>query len=45
MLVLFVDYSVQSDQSRDLIEVHSSLDQTSALHLFVDQVVICPVYG
>ena len=40
MLVLFVDYSVQSDQSvravrsRDLIEVHSSLGQTSALHVF-----------
>ena len=39
MLVLFVD-SVQSDQSvrafrsRDLIEVHSSLGQTSALHVF-----------
>ena len=31
MLVLFVDYSVQSDQSfgsRDFIEVHSSLGQT-----------------
>ena len=29
-----------------LIEVHSSLGQTSALHVsFVDQVVVCPVYG
>ena len=40
MPVSFVGYPVQSDQSfrafrtRDLIEVHSSLGQTSALHVF-----------
>ena len=40
MPVSLVDYPAKSDQSvrafrtRDLIEVHSSLGQTSALHMF-----------
>ena len=49
MLVSF-GYPVQTDQSvrafrtRDLKEVHSSLGQNSALHVFVDFVDISLVY-